>query len=200
MTFPNLPHRTSLRSGAAALLAGSVLAACSSPESNTSNTVERDISITEVTIRNEAAVTPAPEVAGNASGATIGGDGSEIVLNPLTAADVEGAKLEGELACSFATSASTAPLLLGKANVGPNETAWSVVKVSDDVEPLSAGGGFNAMVRGVTFSGKGKTIRIAPTGEKAAESGESPPVPATLTYDRADGARRVIEGLWTCGP
>jgi hypothetical protein len=178
----------------------SVLVACSSPQSNTTNVTERDVSITEVTIRNEAAVAPAPEAPDNASGATIGGDGSEIVLNPLTAADVDGAKLEGELACSFATSAGAAPLLLGRANVGPNETAWSVVKVGDYVEPLSAGGGFNAMVRGVTFSGKGKTIRIAPTGENAAGSGESPPVPATLTYDRADGARRVIEGLWTCGP
>lgn len=200
MIFPNIPDRASLCSGAAVLLACSALAACSSPESNTTNVVERDISITEVTIRNEATTVPVAEAPANASGATIGGDGSEIVLSPLTAADVEGAKLEGELACSFATSAGVAPLLIGKANVGVNETAWSVVKVGDYVEPLSAGGGFNAMVRGVTFSGKGKSIRIAPTGEKAAGGGESPPVPATLTYDRMDGARRTIEGLWTCGP
>ena len=55
------------------------------------------------------------------------------------------------------------------------------------------------MVKGATFSGQGKTITIALTG-KAIGDGESPAYPATLTYDRADGARRVIEGTWTCGP
>jgi len=40
---------------------------------------------------------------------------------------------------------------------------------------------------------------IADTGP--AEGGaESPPRPATLTYQRADGASRVFQGLWTCGP
>jgi hypothetical protein len=37
------------------------------------------------------------------------------------------------------------------------------------------------------------------TGEPT-EGGESPPRPATLTYDRADGAQRDWQGEWRCGP
>jgi hypothetical protein len=198
MSFIFLSDRASLGS-AAALLATIALAGCSSPGGNTTNMVERDASVTEAVTMNET-VTLAPETPGNVEGGTIGGDGSEVVLSSLSAGDLETAKLEGELGCSFTTAISDAPLLIAKGNVGSKESAWGVVKVGDYVEQVSAGGGFNAMVRGVTFAGKGKSIRIAPTGEKASGGGESPPVPATLTYDRMDGAKREIEGFWTCGP
>lgn len=55
------------------------------------------------------------------------------------------------------------------------------------------------MLRGTLFSGKGKTITIEVTGP-ATGGGESPPNPATLTYDRADGAKRQFIGQWQCGP
>lgn len=130
--------------------------------------------------------------------ATVGGDGSPILLAPLSTAEVEAASLAGELACSFAVG-EAAPLLVAMGDVASSEASRGVVKVGDSVEAVAAPGGFDAMVKGVVFSGAGKTLRIEPTG-KATGSGESPPVPATLVYDRADGARRTWRGAWTCGP
>jgi len=129
--------------------------------------------------------------------ATEGGDGSQIVLSALTGADMNGAKLEGELACSF--SGGDATLLLARGNVGSAERAQALVKVANSVERISAPGGYDAMIKGVRFAGQGKTITITVTG-KALDGGESPASPATLTYDRADGARRTLIGDWTCGP
>lgn len=141
----------------------------------------------------------AEDAEGNAAeGATVGGDGSEIVLTPLSEADIEGAALAGELACSF-SAGDAPPLLLAKGDVASTEPARGVVKVGDYVEPVAAPGGFDAMPGGAQFSGAGKTIRIALTGAATA-GGESPPRPATLTYDRADGARRTWSGQWRCGP
>jgi hypothetical protein len=128
---------------------------------------------------------------------TQGGDGSQIVLDALSAADMEGAKLEGELACSF--SGGDATLLLARGDVGSSERSQGVVKVANSVEAISAAGGYDAMIKGVRFEGQGKTITIAVTG-KAHGAGESPAYPATLTYDRPDGARRNLIGDWTCGP
>lgn len=129
---------------------------------------------------------------------TVGGDGSEVLLMPLTAADIESATLPGELACSF-SAAGEGTLLLAKGDVASDAPSRGVVKVGDYVEAVAAPGGFDAMLHGVRFSGKGKTVTIALTGP-AIGGGESPPSPATLTYDRADGARRVFAGTWQCGP
>ena len=76
--------------------------------------------------------------------------------------------------------------------------AQGLVKVGTYVERIAAPGGFDGLVNGATFTGAGKTIRIALTGP-ATGGGESPAYPATLTYDRADGAKRVYAGTWTCG-
>jgi hypothetical protein len=132
------------------------------------------------------------------AGGTIGGDGSQITLDPLSRTDVAAAKLEGELGCSFAQS-SGSPILVAMGNVASAKRSQGVVKVAGYVEEIGAPGGFDAMTKGTSFAGKGKTIRIAITGA-ATGGGESPPKPATLTYDRADGAKRVIAGNWTCGP
>ena len=129
---------------------------------------------------------------------TIGGDGSQIVLSPLSPAEIDKAKLQGELACSF-TSSSSEMLLIAKGNIGSNDPAFGVVKVGDYVEQVVSPGGYDGMIGGATFGGKGKTIRVAMTGP-AMGGGESPPRPATLTYDRADGAQRSFAGQWTCGP
>lgn len=134
----------------------------------------------------------------SAPGPTIGGDGSQIALSGLTSADIDGAKLPGELACSFADP-SAAVLLLAKGDAASAEASHGVVKVGTYVEDVSASRGFDGMIKGAVFSGKGKDVRIAVTGP-AQGGGESPPHAATLTYDRADGGRRVFPGLWTCGP
>jgi hypothetical protein len=141
---------------------------------------------------------PAPAVPAS-NGDTVGGDGSEIMLNTLSAADVEANPVQGELGCSFGGAGASSPLLLAKGDVGTKDAAFGLVKVGDYVERIAQPGGFNAITKGGTFSGQGKTIVIALTGP-AVGGGESPPRPATLTYQRADGASRVFTGLWTCGP
>lgn len=185
---------------AAALSIGALLlAGCTAPDS------ERKAE-TASTDSLSATAPPPLQPAGSEAGppgagpATVGGDGSPIVLSPLSAPDLEGAKLPGELGCSFATAASAAaPLLVVMGNVASRDAAQGVVKVGDYVERVAAPGGFDGLPGGATFSGAGKTIRIDLTGP-ATGGGESPPRPATLTYDRADGARLTLAGLWTCGP
>src|SRR3546814_7087900 len=68
---------------------------------------------------------------------TVGGDGSEIILAPLTAADIESAALSGELACSFST-ATDGTLLLAKGDVASDAPSRGVVKVGDYVEMVAA--------------------------------------------------------------
>ena len=130
---------------------------------------------------------------------TRGGDGSPIDLAMLTEADVSGAKLKGELACSFADDEGAQPILLAQGDVASEEPSRGIVKVGDSIETVSANGGFDAMAKGTKFYAKGLELRVALTGLAQGE-GESPPRPATLTADRADGARRVFAGLWQCGP
>lgn len=131
--------------------------------------------------------------------ATVGGDGSAITLNPLSSADLQSAALQGELGCSFSTPTAS-PLLVAMGVVASKEPAQGVVKVGDYVERVATPGGFDAMSKGSVFTGQGKTVTIARTGAAPVGGGESPGYPATLTYDRADGAKLVLTGLWTCGP
>jgi hypothetical protein len=131
-------------------------------------------------------------------GRTMGGDGSEIVLAPLTETDLADIVLEGELACAFATEGG-APLLLARGDAASQDAARGAVKVGGYVEPVGAPGGFDGMLDGASFAGQGKTVTVEVTGP-ASGSGESPPRPATLTYQRADGAERTWNGEWTCGP
>lgn len=179
---------------AATALAVLLLAGCSGSDDRAGETA---------TAVPATAPTPAPAPPASppppAEGATTGGDGSAIVLSTLSAAEIGQAALPGELGCSFAAAGAAGPLLVAMGDVGSREPAWGVVKVGTYVERVAAPGGFDAMLKGATFSGAGKTVRIALTGP-AVGGGESPPRPATLTYDRADGARRVFAGLWTCGP
>jgi len=179
-------QRRSSPAAIAATLAVVLLAGCSEPAG-----VAEDKSA-------PAAVSPAAAETADASSQTIGGDGSAIVLTPLTPPEIEDAMLPGELVCGFAAPASP-PLLVAAGHVASKDAAIGVVKVGDYVERVAAPGGFDAMLKGATFTGAGKTIRITLTGP-ATGGGESPPRPATLTYDRADGAKRTFTGLWTCGP
>jgi hypothetical protein len=140
---------------------------------------------------------------GVSNSATIGGDGSEIRLDPLAPVDLADASLPGELGCTFSSPGLSpgvfVPLLVAKGNVASRDAAIGIVKVAGYVERVAARGGFDAMAKGTTFTGKGKTIGIALTGP-ATGGGESPSRPATLTYDRADGAKRSFAGTWQCGP
>ncbi len=129
------------------------------------------------------------------------GDGSHAALSALSEADLDGAQLDGELACSFESDAG-AVLLIARGNVQSSTNARGVVKVAGYVEPVVARsvGGFDAMLNGGTFGGQGKTILIS-AGERVTDIvTESPRRSATLTYQRADGATQISRGLWTCGP
>lgn len=137
--------------------------------------------------------TPVP-----AEGETVGGDGSQIQLDALDENDLSGAQLAGELACSFSV-AGQAPLLFARGDVASSEAAQGIVKVAGHVEQIRSPGGFDGLTKNPTFTGQGKTILIEATGASIG-GGESPPRPATLTYARADGASRVFEGQWQCGP
>ncbi|MEN5061927.1 hypothetical protein [Luteimonas sp. TWI1416] len=156
------------------------------------------------TAQHEATTPPptqapvADAAAPSATGDTEGGDGSQIQLGTLSERDIADAALTGELACSFAEEGE-APLLFAKGVVGAAEPAQGVVKVGDVVETVRAPGGFDGMLKTPTFTGRGTTIHIVETGT-AAGGGESPPRPATLTYQRGDGASRTFEGMWQCGP
>jgi hypothetical protein len=186
----------------AALLAACVLTACSDPGASDPAPAPGPA---EVRTPAVSPPTPAPVAAEPSASPesptespTVGGDGSAIQLSPLASADLQAEPLQGELACSFAIG-DAAPLLFAQGNVASKEAAQGVVKVGDYVERVAAPGGFDGMLKGAVFTGAGKTIRITLTGP-AMGGGESPPRPATLTYDRADGASRTIAGRWTCGP
>lgn len=145
-----------------------------------------------------AAEQPAAEESAAQVAPTASGDGSAIQLDELTQADIEGAALSGELACSFSTG-DGAPILFATGIVASDEPAQGVVKISGYVERIAAPGGFNGITDDPTFTGQGKTIGIALTGP-ASGGGESPPRPADLTYQRADGASSTLSGRWQCGP
>lgn len=172
-----IPHAIAM-----AVIAGALLAGCSPSE--------------------QAAADPPmaeePATPTSSTDATVGGDGSNIQLDELTESDLEDAALSGELACSFSTG-NTQPILFAMGIVASDEPAQGIVKVSGYVERIGAPGGFEGITDNPTFTGQGKTIEIAATGP-ASEGGESLPRPATLTYQRADGASRTFDGRWQCGP
>ena len=167
------------------------LAACSQPAADKAAVSPEDAA--------KAAAEAAPPPIRPADVPTRGGDGSPIELSMLGEADLAGASLKGELGCSFAADATSQPILIAKGNVASTDPARGIVKLGTTIEPVSASGGYDAMAKGTKFFAKGLEVRIALTGP-AQGGGESPPRPATLTADRADGAQRVFAGLWQCGP
>ncbi|WP_342596149.1 hypothetical protein AAGT95_08180 [Salinicola lusitanus] len=181
----------------AASLLTLTLAGCSDSSSDADDAAGGQASSTPQATTQEPAQATA-ERPSDAGGATQGGDGSQITLDALTASDIDEANLSGELGCQFSTERAS-PLLVAMGNVDSSSAAQGVVKVAGYVERVSAPGGFDGMTDNPTFEGKGKTLSIEVTGEPS-EGGESPARPATLTYDRADGAQRTLEGEWQCGP
>lgn len=186
------PH--ALTRALAPVLAAIVLAACAPDADGASADTAAPAAQSADT---QASATPAATP--DAAAGTVGGDGSEIVLEMLTPQELGGAGLEGELACSFSESGASGPLLHAVGVVASDAPALGLVKVAGYMEPIRAPGGFDGMSRNPTFTGQGKTIRIVETGA-ATGGGESPRRPATLTYLRTDGASRSFEGQWQCGP
>ncbi|GGC98613.1 hypothetical protein [Aquisalinus flavus] len=138
---------------------------------------------------------------GTASSNTQGGDGSDLVLSPLTRADMHSLTLQGELGCAFTQAGGAAPLFIGMGFAGVDERSQGMVKIGDVVERLTAStaDGFDGMRRGTTFAGRGLTVTIDPTSpDRAAHEGTDQD--ATLTAMRGDGAQRSWSGDWTCGP
>lgn len=179
----------------AGLLAITLITGCSDPSSDAEEKAAQPSSIPPSA---EAPNDSGKQEGAVSSGQTRGGDGSEIKLDALTEEDMDEANLAGELGCSFTTDDGEV-LLIAMGNVASSDAAQGVVKVAGYVERVSAPGGFDGITESPTFSGKGKTVHIEVTGAPT-EGGESPPRPATLMYDRADGAQRDWQGEWRCGP
>lgn len=119
-------------------------------------------------------------------------------LSPLTAQDIAQAKLPGELACGFADH-NESTLVYASGNAQSDEDAIGLINVAASVERLAAPGGFDALVRGPTFTGSGVRVEIA-IKDGPSVSGESPPRPAFLTVARDGKPDARIDGTWTCGP
>ncbi|AFT71197.1 hypothetical protein B5T_02929 [Alloalcanivorax dieselolei B5] len=94
--------------------------------------------------------------------------------------------------CSFSEE-DAPPILYATGVVASNEPSQGIVKVSGYVERIGAPGGVAGITGDPTFTGRGKTISIAIRGP-AIGGGESPPRPATLTYERADGGKPFLRG------
>ncbi|MGY0798853.1 hypothetical protein ACW7G0_07360 [Lysobacter sp. A286] len=142
----------------------------------------------------DASMVPATE------GPTHGGDGSQIALQPLSADQLDGVDLPGELACSFA-DAGGATLLLARADVLPDGMVRGVLNNNGYAEMLGNGraGGFNDLADGITLSGKGLVVELQ-RGESRPTGNEATQHVATLKVQRADGAERIYDGTLTCGP
>ncbi len=178
-----------------AAVGSTLLFACSGPQE-----AERDPTSAVPQESTQAAGSGAPAVPANhAESLTKGGDGSTIRLTPLSSEEIGAADLSGELGCSF-ESGKRDILLVAMGDVSSEEPSIGVVKVGDYVESISARGGFDGMLKGATFVGRGKTILVERTSSHPLGGGEAPPYPARLTFQRADSASRGFDGIWTCGP
>lgn len=131
---------------------------------------------------------------------TRGGDGSQIALRPLSADQLDGVDLPGELACGFA-DAGGATLLLARADVLPDGMVFGVLNNNGSIEMLGNGhaGGFNDLLDGISLTGKGLAVELQ-RGEHRPTDNEATQHAAVLKVQRADGAERNYDGTLTCGP
>ena len=121
-------------------------------------------------------------------------------LAALTADEIRGAALGGELGCGFFNADEDFPVLSAMGVVASNDPAQAVVKAGGSVVELTAPGGYDAMADGAVFTGPdGAAYAVAVTGP-AEGGGESPPRPATLTAEGGPADGETLEGRWVCGP
>lgn len=159
-------------------LAAFSVSACSEPDKNTENGASN---ITAVPIDNVTVAAPENKAPA-----------------PLTAHDIALADLPGELACGFADRSQNT-LLYASGDVQADDDAVGLVKIGGSIEQVTARGGFNALVQGLTLVGSNGTVAVRILNGPTA-SGESPPRPATITLARPGEADVSIDGTWTCGP
>lgn len=129
----------------------------------------------------------------------VGGSVARTELVALTAKDIAGAELPGELSCGFADRGGNT-LLYASGNVQSSENAVGLVKIAKETQRLTVPGGFNALVRGPTLAGSGLTVTVRHLDSRAPTGEESPPRPASITWGREGKASSSINGTWTCGP
>lgn len=131
---------------------------------------------------------------------TRGGDGSQIALQPLTADQLAGVDVQGELGCDF-SDAGGATLLVARADVLPDAMVQGVLNNNGSIETLRNGqaGGFNDLLDGITLTGKGLAVELQ-RGEQRPTGNEATQHAAVLEVQRADGAARSYDGTLTCGP
>ena len=120
----------------------------------------------------------------------------------LVAEDIEGAQLAGELGCSFAERGVRAPLLVAAADVVDDAHPEGVLKLGTSALRLesTAAGGFNAMVRGASFTSGDLTAKVTVTSDEPLDDSEAPPLAAVLEMGSAALGMQRIEGTWACGP
>ena len=123
------------------------------------------------------------------------------IREALTAEDVEGAALTGELACAFTQAGAAGPLLVAMADVTDEARAAGVLRLGPSTLRLRAAetGGFNAMVEGARFTSGDLDARVTVTSPTPMDDSESPPLPARLEIGSPAGTQR-IDGDWACGP
>jgi hypothetical protein len=120
----------------------------------------------------------------------------------LTAEDIEGAQLAGELSCAFSERGLRAPVLVASADVDDAARPMGVLKLGPSTLRLESAdaGGFNAMVEGARFTSGDLTARVIVTSDEPLDDSEAPPLAAVLEIgSEALGAQR-IDGQWACGP
>lgn len=146
------------------------------------------------------ATLPEGETPANEASETIGGDGSDISLEPVTGTDIPA--IAGELGCSFTTMEGQT-LLVAKADVGDEATPNAAVNNGGYGEALAStqAGGFGRLEQnGAKFSGRGLTVTLTTDGPAGDSATEVTTRPAEMLVQRADGAERTYEGDWACGP
>ncbi len=125
--------------------------------------------------------------------------GASTKLAPLSEQDITGAKLPGELVCSFSVAGNAYLHVAG--NVASTADAQGVAKLGDRVEAIQAPDGFDGMLHGTTFKGDRLAIEVKLNGDaEGGGGGESPHHAATATYLLEDNPSRTLEGRWQCGP
>lgn len=148
------------------------------------------------------AVAPAPD---SARPPTNGAQAINLAIQELTPADIEQAKIAGELACSFAPGQSGEMLFLGRADVRAEAGAQGVIKLPGGIRVLTmeGTGGLNAMNGAARFVGNDVSVEFALTGApNLAESPQvaegSPAFPATMTV-RSGASEIAVKGVFECG-
>lgn len=120
----------------------------------------------------------------------------------LTAEDVEGAQLAGELSCAFNERGMRAPVLVASADVDGDARPVGVLKLGPSTLRLQSAdaGGFNAMVEGARFTSGDLTARVVVTSDDPLDDSEAPPLAAVLEIGSEALGAQQIEGQWACGP